>query len=390
MGKKPALSTNRNRAIFFSVLQRSPLYDLHGSRGAVFLEENGWRLPAHFGDPTREYQAVRSHVGLIDLCHRSLLRFQGPDRVSFLQGMVSNDVKLLAHGQGLDAAVLDVNGKILADVRIFCTEGSLLMDLWEPLKEKILNHLNRYLVADEVEILDSAGEYGILSLQGPKSRPLLERLLGASEIPSARYGYRTVKIDIAEIGVVPATHTGEEGFDLMIPADVLPDVVSRFEEAGRSFSLRWVGRHALETLRVEAAIPLYGVDMDEENLLLETGLDHAVSFHKGCYLGQEVVERIRSRGHVNRRLVGLIFDGKDLAERGAKIRFGEKEVGRVTSAVFSPALKRPIALGYVARNNWDAGTRLTVHSGSATLRTVVSTVPFYKSAASLEPPSQLR
>lgn len=368
------------------MLQRSPLYGLHDARGAAFLEENGWRLPGHFGDPTREYQAVRSHVGLIDFCQRSLLRFQGPDRVSFLQGMVSNDVKLLGHGQGLYAAVLDVNGKILADVRIFCAEDAFLVDLWEPLKKKILEHLNRYLVADEVEILDLTGKCGILSLQGPKSRPLLERFLGTSATPSARYGYTSVKIDMTEIGVVCATHTGEEGFDLMIPMDVLPDAASRLEEAGRNFSLRWVGRHALEILRVEAGIPLYGVDMDEENLLLETGLDHAVSFHKGCYLGQEVIERIRSRGHVNRKLVGMIFDGKDLAERDARICSGEKEVGRITSAVFSPALERPLALGYVARNCWEPGTRLTVQSGPATLRAVVATLPFYKPAAALESP----
>lgn len=372
------------------MLQRSPLYDLHGARGAEFIEESGWLLPAHFGDPAREYQAVRSQVGLIDLCHRSLIRFQGPDRVSFLQGMVSNDVKLLAAGEGLYAAVLDVSGKVLADVRIFCAEDSFLVDLWEPLKEKILDHLNRYLVADEVEIVDLSRERGMLSLQGPKSRALLERLLGTREILSAPYGHRIAKIDTTEVGVVHATHTGEEGFDIMIAADCLPDVASRLEEAGRSFSLRWVGRRALEVLRVEAGIPLYGADMDEENLLLETGLDHAVSFHKGCYLGQEVVERIRSRGHVNRKLLGLMLDGKDPAERGAKICCGEKEVGRVTSAVYSPALKRPIALGYVARDSWESGTRLTVHSGSATLPAVVSTLPFYNAAVSLESPQPLR
>ncbi|MBI2359594.1 MAG: aminomethyl transferase family protein, partial [Deltaproteobacteria bacterium] len=328
--------------------------------------------------PAQEYQAVRSQAGLIDLCHRGLLCFQGPDRISFLQGMVSNDVKLLAPGDGLYAAVLDVSGKVLADVRIFCAGDSLLVDLWEPLKEKVLNHLNRYLVADEVEIMDLSGQYGALSLQGPNSRAIVERLLGTSEVPSAPYGYRSVKIDIAEVGVLRATHTGEEGFDIMIAAGLLPDVISRLEEVGQSFSVRWVGRRALETLRVEAGIPLYGVDMDEGTLLLETGLDHAVSFQKGCYLGQEVVERIRSRGHVNRKLVGLLLDGKEPAERGAKIRSGEKEVGWVTSAVHSPALKRPIALGYVARDDWESGTRLTIHSGSATIPAVVSTLPFYK------------
>lgn len=298
--------------------------------------------------------------------------------------MVSNDVSALSPGQGLYAAILDVNGKILSDARIRCAEDSFLLDLWEPLKDRILTHLDRYLVADEVEILDLGGHYGIVSLQGPESRALLERLAGGFDIGSEPYGYRRVSLEATEVDVVRDSHTGEEGFDLVIAAGALLRVVSRIEETGRGLSLQWVGREAQETLRIEAGIPLYGVDMDERSLLLETGLDHAVSFHKGCYLGQEVVERIRSRGHVNRKLAGLLLEGKEPPPPGAIIRHGENEAGKITSAVFSPALGRPIALGYVGRDFLRPGTRLTVHGGAVALAAEVSPLPFVRPPTSLE------
>ena len=371
--------------LYFGVVSKqSPLTERHRSHGAEWIEENGWLLPGHFGDPAEEYRAVRERVGLLDLCHRSLVRLLGPDRVSFLQGMVSNDVKPLLPGQGLYAAILDVSGKILADVRILCADESFVLDLWESLREKILHHLHRYLVADEVEIIDLTGEFGILSVQGPKTRLLLHEICAGQEFPSRPYSHRTMRIGDAEVGITCATHTGEEGFDLFIETKDLSSVASRLEEAGETLSLRWVGTQALETLRIEAGIPLYGVDMDEGNLLLETGLDHAVSFHKGCYLGQEVVERIRSRGHVNRRLVGLVLEREKAARAGDKILAGDKEVGRVTSSVVSPAVKKPIAFGYVSRDHCRDGTRLAIRSTAETFPAVISTLPFYKTTASLE------
>lgn len=375
---------------FAAVSKQSSLAELHRSRGAEWLEENGWLLPAGFSDPAEEYRAVRHGVGLVDLCHRSLIRLLGPDRVSFLQGMASNDVKPLLPGQGLYAAILDVNGKILADVRVLCAEESFVLDLWESLREKVLRHLDRYLVADEVEIIDLAGQYGILSLQGPRARPLLREICAGQELPAGPYSHRAMRIGDAEVEVACATHTGEEGFDLVIETQDLPSVASRMEEAGKTFSLRWVGTRALETLRIEAGIPLYGVDMDEGNLLLETGLDHAVSFRKGCYLGQEVVERIRSRGHVNKKLVGLTLEGEKAARAGDRIFASDKEVGSITSSVISPPLKKPIALGYVSRRHCQDGTRLVIRSDGETVPATISTLPFYKATASLESTRQLR
>src|SRR3990167_6909943 len=195
--------------IFYVMPKQTPLKERHQANGAVFGEEDGWIMPLHFGDPLREYQAVRSHVGLLDLCHRTLLRFAGPDRVSYLQGMVSNDVKNLAPGEGIHAAVLDIQGRILADTRIFCLQDFFLLDLWEPLKEKILTHLNRYLIADDVEITDLTGQYGIVSLQGAKAGLLSRKLLPNCEIPTRDLAHRPIRIGAAEGWMARSTHTGE-------------------------------------------------------------------------------------------------------------------------------------------------------------------------------------
>ncbi|MFQ5541838.1 MAG: aminomethyltransferase family protein, partial [Candidatus Binatia bacterium] len=356
----------------------SPLAELHQANGAHFGQEDGWSLPLHFGEPLQEYQSVRSCVGLLDICHRSLLQFTGPDRVTYLQGMVSNDVEVLSPGQGTYAAVLDIHGKIQAEIRILCTPNNFLIDLREALKEKIVQHLNRYLIADEVEINDLTDRYGIVSVQGPKSDHLLEGLLETNMLPSTELSHDEFTASHGQFRLVHASHTGEKGYDLIIEKkDLLPLMLS-IQEKGKTYPIQWVGCQAQEILRVEAGIPRYGIDMSENNLLLETGLDHSVSFQKGCYLGQEVIERIHSRGHVNRKLVGLALEGDKAAMHGDAIHGEQRQIGEVTSSVLSPILKRPLALGYVQREFTDQGTRVTIHSNAKRIPAVVAKRRFYE------------
>ena len=366
------------RYISIVMAKESPFVKIHRSSGAEFSEENGWLLPSHFGDPLREYQTVRSKVGLIDLCHRGILRFTGPDRISFLQGMVSNDVKALADGEGFPAAILNVQGKILADTRILCGSDFMLLDLWEFLKDKILDHLNHYLIADEVEITDLTAHWGILSFQGPKARSFLTELFADDKLPTREHSHCALSIGGAQLRVIRSTHTGNEGYDLLAEIKTLSAIFPRIQALTENFSARWIGSQALEILRIEAAIPRYGIDMNEDNLLLETGLEQAVSFQKGCYLGQEVLERIRSRGHVNRRLAGMVLEGDAPAGRNDAVHSGEKEIGRVTSSTFSPFLNRPIALGYIHRNYLEPGIPLLIHHNSKTIAAKVAPLPFYR------------
>ena len=356
--------------------KKSVLANFHESNGAHLVECDGWILPAHFGDSAREYAAVRSAAGIIDLSHRGLLQFTGPDRFSYLQGMLSNDLRLLKPALAQGAAILNQQGKILADVRVLCSENSFYLDFWEVLKETIVEHLNRYLVADEVEIVDRSEAYSTLSIQGPAAEPLLHAFVPPEALPVALMRHAMVTVDDVAICVVRDSHTGEPGFDLIVPKTNLESVARRLTELGQSFSAAWVGEKALEVLRVEAGIPRYGVDFTADNLLLEVGLDNAVSFTKGCYLGQEVVERIRSRGHVNKKLVGLLVDGREPPQAGDAIATIDQEVGIVTSAVLSPRLGRPIAIGYLHRDFWTPGTTLKIKQPNGFLSAVVTGLPF--------------
>lgn len=351
----------------------------HRANGAVFMERGGWSLPARFSDPIGEYRAVREGVGLFDLSHRGLFQFTGPDRLPFLQGMLSNDLRGLKTFDGQYAALLTQQGKVVADVRVLCAMNSFYLDFWEYLRERILAHLNRYLIADEVEIADRSDEYAMLSLQGPQSKALLLRLVKEDDLPHRPFGHAMIHLDGSAVCVVAAGDTGEPGFDLIIPRTDLDKIARRLSQAGSSFSLRWVGAEAHEILRVEAGVPLYGVDFNEDNLLLETGLDQAVSFTKGCYLGQEVIERIRSRGHVNRKLSGIVLEGETPAKPGSPIEANGKAAGTITSSVISPRLSRPIALGYVGREFWTAGTPIMVRSGTDETRGTVAALPFIPS-----------
>ena len=357
--------------------KQSLLTDSHQRKGAAFIEQNGWQLADHFGDVAAEYETVRKRAGLFDLSHRALLRFTGSDRVSFLQGMLSNDVRLLKMFDGQQAAILTQQGKVIADVRVLCAMNSLYLDFWEFLKDKILGHLHRYLVADDVEILDSNEQWKFLSLQGPGAPNLLGEVFTDTPLPTEPNQHGMVQFDGAPICLVRADHSGHNGFDLIVQNAQLMGVANRVTDLGAG----WVGERAQNILRVEAGMPRYGVDFSEDNLLLEVGLEDSYSYSKGCYLGQEVVERIRSRGHVNRKLCGLMLDGDRTAAASDAILAGDHEIGIITSSVISFELNRPIALGYVYKDFWSPGTKVTVRREGDAITAVVSPLPFSRASA---------
>ena len=355
----------------------SPIETFHEKGNATFTDDNGWRLPVHFGDPSAEYHAVRSSAGWVDFADRLVLSFTGPDTADWLQGMLSNDVKVLSPGEGTQAAILNIQGKILADVRVFCTDESYLIDLWEPLKARVLEHLGRYLVADEVEIVDHSEDLTSVSIQGPQARMLLSKILGTHALPTSKLGHAAIQHDNSSLRIIAASHTGEEGFDLILEREQLLRLLTN--EPDNSATIPWVGLAAQHTLRVEAGIPRYGVDMDEGTLLLETNLNDAVSFSKGCYLGQEVVERIHSRGHVNKELVGVRCDGQQVPKRDDVMESTDgPNIGLITSATFSPHLSCPVALGYIDREHAATDQTLVIRNNGTAISAAVTQLPFYE------------
>ena len=356
---------------------RLPLHELHRDLGATFGERQGWTVPVHYGDPETEYRAVRETAGLLDCSHTGKVEVLGRDRVSFLHAMLTNDVKALSPGEGCAAAFLDNHGKVQALLRVYALEDRLLLSFPPGLVGKALQLLDKFLISERVEFRDVTEAIGCLAVEGGESARIVSELTGeALALPTGRHAERFV--DGVPVRLFSRSETGEPGFHLWVPAEHLPALWKRVRDVGGSV-LKQVGERALNILRVEAGLPWCPDDVNEELLFMEaeSALSSLVSFTKGCYIGQEVVARVKYRGHVNRRLVGfLILDGAEPVS-GAKVVAEGKEVGWITSSVFSPALKRPIALG-VVRREVEVGAEVELGNDGARLKAKLSALPFYR------------
>lgn len=334
------------------------------------------------GDASAEYHALRESAGILDLSFRSRICLVGNDRVRFLHGQVTNDIKKLRAGDGCYAAIVTARGKMESDANIFNLPDELLLDFEPGLTEKITARLEKFIVADDVQIVDAAPHYGLLSVQGPGAAGVIRSLELSPEIPGVPFG--SVKISDAQLGEIYLANnprSGSTGFDLFVPNQSLPAVMEKLSNAAKKAGGRAVGWSAFEIVRIEAGIPRFGVDMDETNLPLECGIEsRAVSYHKGCYIGQEVINRIHSIGHVNKELRGLrLANGlATLPVRGDKLFYNDKEVGHITSATRSPALNAGIALGYVRREAFAIGTKLAMRSRAGESEAEIVPLPFSK------------
>lgn len=359
-------------------MQRSALFASHQALGASFTEVAGWEMPQHFGDSQAEYRAVRQSVGLCDLSHRGLVRITGTDRQRFLHAMVSNDTESLQPGQGCFATLLTNKGKLVADFAVYAMPDMYLLDLEPQMAQPFIEALDYFVIADDVTFHDESAHWGLLSLQGPRAADLLalawEREV--AELPT--YAHTVWNLAGHHIHLIQRSHTGEVGYQLLTCREALPALWEALWQHREVCDARAVGLEALDVLRIEAGIPVFGRDMTEDTIPIEANLVEAISYTKGCYIGQEVIARIDARGHVNRKLVGLLLAGETLPQQGAPIVSSEREVGWITSTTHSPALKQPIALGYVRREVVTPGTHLEVQTNGTTVGATVVELPFYK------------
>jgi len=248
-----------------------------------------------------------------------------------------------------------------------------LIDCDAGLGEKIVKTLDHYILMDQVE-LEPLDLYA-LAFQGPRSRPLLEKTLHV-DLPSMKeFDHFATNYAGFPVRVVRASSTGEEGYEVWVGVKGMMGVWGAACGQAPTYDMLPCGTEALETLRIEAGIPRYGKDLDEDTLPLEAGLLNALSFTKGCYVGQEVVERTRSRGHANWKLMGMIIHGDRLPSAGEKLLADGKDIGEITSACVSPSLGKTIALGYLRREVSETGTKLALASGPSA---EVTALPFYR------------
>jgi len=332
-------------------------------------------------DAASEYDRVREKAGLFDASHRSKIQVVGPDAAGFLHNLSTNDIRNLGVGAGCEAFLTNAKAKVIGYCRVYHlaaneNTSSFGLDSDAGTGGNIIQHLDKFLISEQVEIVDRTGEFAQFSVLGSESRQILAKILGteverveewqcvwvpgANEIPWCQIRFdRRLGIDCFDVIFPP----GESTFlgNRIIAAGALP-----------------AGSKTMEIFRIEAGIPIYGIDIDENVLAPEVGRS-AISYTKGCYLGQETIVRIRDLGHVNRIFRGLkILHGNE-APRGSKVLFESKEIGEVTSSVRSPRLGGVIALAFLHRSCQEPGTRVEVAVGTDRVGAEVSSLPFGQS-----------
>jgi folate-binding protein YgfZ len=343
---------------------------------------NGMEMVGNFGDVLTEHAALWESAGVLDLSARSRLCLAGTDRVRFLHGQVTNDVKGLRVGGGCYAALITAKGKMQSDINIYCLPEELLLDFDPGLTTTVSERLKNYVIADDVQIIDIAANYGLLSVQGPKAESVIRALGIGDDLPAKPFEFvRKAETDFGELHVMNQPRLGTTGHDLLAAMEQVGALKKKLIRAAKSAGGCECGSAAFEMARIEAGIPRYGADMDETTNPLEARLEaRAISFNKGCYIGQEVISRICTYSEVAKALRGLRLadDLKGLPKKGDKLFHDEKEAGFVTSAIVSPRLRANIALGYVKREVNQPGTELMLRTADGESRARIVELPFVK------------
>jgi folate-binding protein YgfZ len=332
--------------------ERTPLHDATARDGAVFTEEAGWQVPAHFGDAAAEYEAARTGAAVFDVSHRGKVEVSGRDAARFLHNLTSNDVLHLAPGSGCEAFLCTAKAKVVAYLDIWHErqrDGSSLFRLYlaPAMASKTIRNLDHYLIGEQVELADRTADFAQVHVTTPNSIDFFNQAF--AKLPGSPF--RDIPGAIGRHDVL-----GVPGYDLLVPVASASEVWQALVAAGA----RPAGREAFEALRIEAGTPAYGSDIDENTFAPEAGRTaQAICYTKGCYLGQEPIVMARDRGQINRTLLRVSLPDGPVPHDSLLYRDG-KEVGRVTSSAAVPGRGGAVGLAYVRRGHQDPGTILEV------------------------------
>jgi folate-binding protein YgfZ len=324
---------------------------------------------------TSAYQAARRRAAFMERSARGRLLVSGRDRASYLQGLLTNDTVALKTGEGCYAAYLTPQGRMISDLWVYELGDVILLSLPGDVKDTVLAKLDQFIFSEDVQLGDVTGTFGQVAVVGPETARLVGSLLDDSPVARltalGEHGNIRGSIATQPAIVTRITDAGEPGFEIFIERAGIGALKARLVEAG----VVELDAETAEVLRVEAGVPEFHRDMDEETIPLEAGIEsRAISLTKGCYVGQEVIIRVLHRGHgrVARKLVGLTLEGDAVPERGSIVTSDQKDVGEITSSVRSIALNRPIALAYLRRDFLAPGTQVSVDGARAS----VTDLPF--------------
>jgi folate-binding protein YgfZ len=340
----------------------------HDVRPASAGADSENTTPASPAEVAAEFQSLLSGCGVYDLSTRAKIALTGSDRVRWLNGMITNNVRDLAVGQGVYGFLLNPQGRILGDLYAYNRGESLLVDTDQSQMDTVLALFDRYIIMDDVEVANLDGKLSAIGIAGPKSREVLKS--AGIEVPELEpLQVVDVSWNDVNLAAIRGDNPALESYELWLA----PDNVSRVHTALIKAGATPVGAVAMDLIRIAAGIPRYGQDIRERDLPQETEQKRALHFTKGCYVGQEIVERIRSRGNVHRKFTGFTVEGQ-LPQPGTKVEANGKEIGEITSSAALPIAngERYVALGYIRREAEKPGNELSTSGG----RLMVADLPF--------------
>ena len=363
----------------------TPLAATHARAGAKMGVWFGCALPDTFGDAATEFRQARESVALIDKNYRAYLSFTGPDRLRYLNAVLTNDIKGLSAGQGNISLLLNPQGHILAELETYAFADKLFCVSYAMIRERLVEVLDKFIIMDDVALTDETGRFGTLALEGPKAAMVAKNLAGIDLEPLSELAVveaeilrftqddtfgKTATGEAIPCRIVKRSPGGVAGAEFVVEREKLVPLWEILLQATQRHGGGPMGYAALSGLRLAQGVPWFGYDFGEKQIPHEAGLqDSHISYTKGCYTGQEIVERVRSRGQVNRRRVRLIFSCDAVPEAGTALMMEGKEVGFVTRAAkaWDSEPARVLGMGYVRKEGNVTGTPLQWAAGTATI-----------------------
>jgi folate-binding protein YgfZ len=346
----------------------TPLAALHESAGATMGTWFGCALPDHWTDPQREEEFARKSVALVDKNYRAYLSFTGPDRVRYLNAILTNNIKDLSLEQGNVSLLLNPQGHILAELETYALADNLFCVSYAMIRERLIEWLDKFIIMDDVTLTDASQRYGTLALEGPRAAAVAQGLTGIELSTLAELGRIDANVASVPCWITKRSPGGVAGCEFLAGRESLENLWRVLSEGVKKHDGGPMGYRALSAQRLLQGVPWFGYDFGEKQIPHEAGLqDTHISYTKGCYTGQEIVERVRSRGQVNRRRVDLIFEGCGVPVAGETLTVGGKEVGFVTRAAIPSSLSHAIGMGYVRKDHNAAGSTLNWSGGTAVI-----------------------
>ncbi len=361
----------------------TPLAGVHRRAGAKMGVWFGCALPDDFGDAREEQRFASESVALIDKNYRAYFTFTGPDRARYLNAILTNNIKDLANGQGVVSLLLNAQGRILAEIETFADGEKIFLVSYLMIRERLAEVLEKYIIMDDVTFSDDAEKFGTLAVEGPRAAEVVKEITSVDLDSLPQLGWADVKVSSrsSDGATAERANSGDSGAaipcrmvrrfagaEFIVERDKLEALWDVLLRATRKHSGGPMGYTALSAQRLAQGVPWFGYDFGEKQIPHEAGLESShISYTKGCYTGQEIVERVRSRGQVNRRRVELLFAGEGVPENGAELTVEGKAVGYVTRAARSWHPPGVLGMAYLSKEHRGVGAKVQWSGGDATV-----------------------